>query len=73
MKTWMQRLWHETDGVLSFEWTLLTSLVTSLLWLPAGLYFGWSEVPRGGWTEVAITACVVTFMSLSGVAAYANT
>ena len=28
MNTWMQRLWHETDGVLTFEWTLLTSLVT---------------------------------------------
>jgi len=22
------RLWHETDGVLSFEWTMLTSLLT---------------------------------------------
>ena len=33
------------------RFTLLTSLLTSLLWLPAGLYFGWTEVPRWGWTE----------------------
>ncbi|MEX2172900.1 MAG: hypothetical protein WD872_00975 [Pirellulaceae bacterium] len=28
MKKFLSRLWHETDGVLSFEWTLLTSLLT---------------------------------------------
>ena len=28
MKTLMKRLWREEDGVLSFEWTLLTSLLT---------------------------------------------
>ena len=28
MKHFLQRLWHEQDGVLSFEWTLLTSLLT---------------------------------------------
>ncbi len=38
------------------RFTLLTSLLTSLLWLPAGLYFGWSEVPRWGWTEWAVVS-----------------
>jgi Flp pilus assembly pilin Flp len=28
VKTLLSRLWHETDGVLSFEWTMLTSLLT---------------------------------------------
>lgn len=28
MKRFLSRLWHETDGVLSFEWTMLTSLLT---------------------------------------------
>ena len=28
--------------------TLNTSLLTSLLWLPAGLRFGWHEAPRWG-------------------------
>ena len=28
MKQFLSRLWHETDGVLSFEWTMLTSLLT---------------------------------------------
>ena len=30
---------------------LLTSLMTSLIWLPAGLWFGWDVVPRWGWAE----------------------
>ncbi|MBE0549822.1 MAG: EamA family transporter [Rubrivivax sp.] len=30
---------------------LLTSLMTSVIWLPAGLWFGWEEVPRWGWME----------------------
>jgi Flp pilus assembly pilin Flp len=28
VKNLLWKLWHETDGVLSFEWTLLTSLLT---------------------------------------------
>ncbi len=28
MKRFFARVWHETDGVLSFEWTVLTSLLT---------------------------------------------
>ncbi len=28
MKRFLSRLWHETDGVLSFEWTMLTTLLT---------------------------------------------
>lgn len=28
MKKFFARLWHEEDGVLSFEWTVLTSLLT---------------------------------------------
>jgi Flp pilus assembly pilin Flp len=28
MKRLLSRMWHETDGVLSFEWTMLTSLLT---------------------------------------------
>lgn len=33
------------------RFTLITSLITSVLWLPAGLWFGWHEVPRWGWLE----------------------
>jgi Flp pilus assembly pilin Flp len=28
VKKLLARMWHETDGVLSFEWTMLTSLLT---------------------------------------------
>jgi Flp pilus assembly pilin Flp len=28
VKSLLWKVWHETDGVLSFEWTLLTSLLT---------------------------------------------
>ena len=28
MRKLLARMWHETDGVLSFEWTMLTSLLT---------------------------------------------
>ena len=28
MKEVLSRMWHETDGVLSFEWVMLTSLLT---------------------------------------------
>ncbi len=28
MKAFLARVWRETDGVLSFEWTVLTSLLT---------------------------------------------
>ena len=28
MKQFLQRMWREEDGVLSFEWTMLTSLLT---------------------------------------------
>ena len=38
------------------RFTLLTSLLTSVLWLPAGLYFGWSEVPRWGWAEWGVVS-----------------
>ncbi len=31
------------------RFTLITSLLTSVLWLPAGLWFGWHEVPRALW------------------------
>lgn len=27
MQRWLQQLWHEDDGVLSFEWTLITVLL----------------------------------------------
>lgn len=43
------------------RFTLLTSLLTSVLWLPAGLWFGWQEVPRWGaleWGVVAASAAV---------------
>jgi drug/metabolite transporter (DMT)-like permease len=43
------------------RFTLLTSLMTSVLWLPAGLWFGWDEVPRWGlveWGAVAASAVV---------------
>ncbi|MDO9092839.1 MAG: DMT family transporter [Rubrivivax sp.] len=38
------------------RFTLLTSLLTSVLWLPAGLWFGWHEVPRWGWPEWGIVS-----------------
>ncbi len=38
------------------RFTLITSLLTSVLWLPAGLWFGWHEVPRWGWTEWGVVA-----------------
>ena len=33
------------------RFTLITSLLTTVVWLPAGLWFGWHEVPRWGWVE----------------------
>jgi uncharacterized membrane protein len=33
------------------RFSLLTSLLTSVLWLPAGLWFGWHELPHWGWTQ----------------------
>jgi drug/metabolite transporter (DMT)-like permease len=30
------------------HFALITALLTSALWLPAGLWFGWAEVPRWG-------------------------
>jgi len=39
------------------RFSLLTSLLTSVVWLPAGLWFGWQEVPRWGWAQwAAVTA-----------------
>jgi Flp pilus assembly pilin Flp len=35
MKAWLGRLWKEEDGVLSFEWVLMVSLLT--LGIVAGL------------------------------------
>ncbi|MDP1902299.1 MAG: EamA family transporter [Rubrivivax sp.] len=43
------------------RFTLLTSLITSVVWLPAGLWFGWNEVPLWGWAQwgaVAASAVV---------------
>lgn len=40
---------------------LLTSLMTSVIWLPAGLWFGWAEVARWGgaeWGVVGASAVV---------------
>ena len=45
------------------RFTLLTSLLTSAIWLPAGLWFGWSEVPRWGLPEWGvITASAVVHL-----------
>jgi drug/metabolite transporter (DMT)-like permease len=43
------------------RFTLITSLLTSLVWLPAGLWFGWDTVPRWGlaeWGVVTASAAV---------------
>lgn len=43
------------------RFTLITSLLTCVLWLPAGLWFGWTELPRWGalqWGVVAASAVV---------------
>jgi drug/metabolite transporter (DMT)-like permease len=36
------------------RFTLLTSLLVTVLWLPAGLWFGWDELPRWGALEWAV-------------------
>lgn len=38
------------------RFALLSSLLVTLLWLPAGLWFGWQEVPRWGLTEWAVVS-----------------
>jgi drug/metabolite transporter (DMT)-like permease len=38
------------------RFTLITSLLTSVVWLPMGLWFGWDEVPRWGWLEWGVIA-----------------
>ena len=38
------------------RFTLITSLFTTVLWLPAGLWFGWHEVPRWGWLEWGVVS-----------------
>ena len=38
------------------RFTLITSLFTTVLWLPAGLWFGWHEVPRWGWPEWGVVS-----------------
>jgi drug/metabolite transporter (DMT)-like permease len=43
------------------RFVLLTSLITSVVWLPAGLWFGWREVPLWGWAQwgaIAASAAV---------------
>jgi drug/metabolite transporter (DMT)-like permease len=35
------------------RFALISSLLTSVVWLPAGVYFGWQEIPRWGWLEWA--------------------
>jgi uncharacterized membrane protein len=43
------------------RFTLLTSLLTCIVWLPAGLWFGWSEVPSWGllaWGVVLLSAAL---------------
>ncbi|MCY7314855.1 MAG: EamA family transporter [Rubrivivax sp.] len=43
------------------RFVLITSLLTSVLWLPAGLWFGWHAVPLWGWAEwglVTLSAAV---------------
>jgi drug/metabolite transporter (DMT)-like permease len=38
------------------RFVFISTALTSVLWLPAGLWFGWQEVPRWGWAEWAIVA-----------------
>ena len=38
------------------RFSLITSLFTTVLWLPAGLWFGWHEVPLWGWLEWAVVS-----------------
>ena len=38
------------------RFSLITSLFTTVLWLPAGLWFGWHEVPRWGWLEWGVVS-----------------
>jgi drug/metabolite transporter (DMT)-like permease len=35
------------------RFVFITTALTSVLWLPMGLWFGWHEVPRWGWAEWA--------------------
>jgi multidrug transporter EmrE-like cation transporter len=36
------------------RFVFITSALTSALWPPAGLWFGWNEVPLWGWAEWGI-------------------
>ena len=38
------------------RFSLITSLFTTVLWLPAGLWFGWHEVPLWGWLEWGVVS-----------------
>lgn len=38
------------------RFVFISTALTSLLWLPAGLWFGWQEVPRWGWAEWAVVS-----------------
>jgi drug/metabolite transporter (DMT)-like permease len=43
------------------RFVFISTALTSVLWLPMGLWFGWHEVPRWGWAEwgaVAASAAV---------------
>lgn len=38
------------------HFVLMGGLLLALIWAPAGLWLGWSEVPRWGWTQWAFVA-----------------
>lgn len=38
------------------RFVFISTALTSVLWLPAGLWFGWQEVPRWGWAEWAVVS-----------------
>jgi drug/metabolite transporter (DMT)-like permease len=46
------------------RFTLLTSLLTCIVWLPAGLWFGWSEVPSNGAGCIGACCCSVAALHL---------
>lgn len=48
------------------RFTLITSLQTSVRWLPAGLWFGWQEAPRWGWLEWGVVTLSAAVHLLGG-------
>ena len=59
MRKLLSRMWHETDGVLSFEWTMLASLLT------VGVVAGVASVRDAVTDEMADLTVAITSLDQS--------